>query len=81
MQFSSLFVVAAAATAAQALIHLTDPTFAGISAGVPFEVTWADAEGDVTLILLDDTNPNDFKTLETLASMLSLPSMPYNAFL
>lgn len=73
MQFATLLVAAAATAAVNAELILTPPTFAGISEGVPFDVTWSGAVGDVSVILLDDTNPLDVKPLETLASTLSLP--------
>lgn len=73
MQFGRLFLAAAASTAVQAL-ELTDPTYAGITAGEVFDVTWKDATGDVTLVLLDDSNPLNAIPVATIACMPILTS-------
>jgi hypothetical protein len=71
MQFGLLLVAAAASAAAQHL-ELTDSTYAGITAGQAFDITWAGANGDVTIVLVDDTNPNAVTPLATIASMFFL---------
>ncbi|KIM97729.1 hypothetical protein OIDMADRAFT_182107 [Oidiodendron maius Zn] len=70
MQFGRLFLAAAASAAVQAL-ELTDPTFAGITVGEVFDVTWKDATGDVTIVLLDDSNPLNAIPVATIASGLT----------
>jgi hypothetical protein len=71
MQFGRLLVAAAASTAVQAVLELTDSTYAGITVGEPFDITWKGASGDVTLILLDDTNPNNAVPVATITSGLT----------
>jgi hypothetical protein len=68
MQFRTLIVAAAVATA-HAKVELTDPNFAGITAGEPFDITWNDVDGAVTLVLLDDTDPNNATPITTIACM------------
>jgi predicted secreted protein len=70
MQFSRVFLAAAAAVGVHATVILTDPSYAGITANVPFDITWADADGAVTLVLVNDADPNNVLPIETLASML-----------
>ena len=73
MQFGRLFLAAAASTAVQAL-ELTDSTFAGITVGETFDITWTGATGDVTLILVDDANPLNSLPVATIACMPILTS-------
>ncbi|KAI9647562.1 hypothetical protein NHQ30_003947 [Ciborinia camelliae] len=56
MQFSTLFLAAAAATLASA-VELTNPSF-NVAAGSPFNITWANADGPVTLTLKDGPSTN-----------------------
>jgi hypothetical protein len=70
MQFSRLFLAAAATAGVHATVILTDPSYSGITANVPFEITWANADGPVTLVLLNDADPNNVVPVETLACML-----------
>jgi hypothetical protein len=79
MQFSRLFVAAAAVAGANAALNLTVTTYAGITVGQPFVLTWGDNSGPVSLILLDDTDPNNVKPFETLGSMFPLPRPPTRA--
>jgi len=51
MQFSRLLIASAAFALAQAQVILTNMDFAQITAGVPFKITWAKADGPVALIL------------------------------
>jgi hypothetical protein len=69
MQFGRLFVATAAFTAVQAVVELTDPTFAGITVGEPFDITWKGATGAVTLILVDDADPNNNIPVATINCM------------
>lgn len=70
MQYGRLALAAAAATAVNAAsgsLELTDPTYAGITAGQEFEITWTGASGPVTLELVNDADPNNVIPLETIA--------------
>merc|ERR1712225_26848 len=63
MQFSYALIAAAACAVANAVIITNGPaSFVGIQAGRALNITWADAEGPVTLTL---------KTVSTIASGLS----------
>jgi hypothetical protein len=75
MQFTRLALVAGVASLAQAKLELTDTTYAGITAGEVFQITWTGAQGDVSLILLDDSNPNDNHPIATIACMFLLSSL------
>ncbi|CAD6443535.1 fee7f65a-6057-4708-942a-0dcb1e76a076 [Sclerotinia trifoliorum] len=63
MQFSTLFFAAAAATLASA-VQLTNPSFE-VTAGSPFNITWSDAQGPVTLVLMNgpSTSLNSVSTI------------------
>ncbi|ATZ46875.1 hypothetical protein BCIN_02g02210 [Botrytis cinerea B05.10] len=68
MQFSTLFLAAAAATLASA-VKLTNADFA-VTAGSPFNITWADAEGPVTLLLKNGPSTS-LTTVSTIGSGLT----------
>ncbi|ESZ98558.1 hypothetical protein SBOR_1008 [Sclerotinia borealis F-4128] len=68
MQFSTIFLAAAAATLASA-VQLTNPSFA-VTAGSPFNITWSDAEGPVTLVLKDGPS-TALTTVSTIGSGLT----------
>lgn len=74
MQFSKYFLAVATIAGVNAL-NLTDTTYAGIAVGTPYDITWGGATGAVTVILLNDADPNNNTPYSTLASMLfSFPS-------
>ncbi|TGO66646.1 hypothetical protein BOTNAR_0057g00300 [Botryotinia narcissicola] len=68
MQFSTLFLAAAAATLASA-VKLTNSNFA-VTAGSPFNITWSDAEGPVTLVLKSGPS-TALTTVSTIGSGLT----------
>ncbi|KAF5876027.1 putative extracellular matrix protein [Botrytis fragariae] len=68
MQFSTLFLAAAAATLASA-VKLTNSNFA-VTAGTPFNITWSDAEGPVTLVLKNGPS-TALTTVSTIGSGLT----------
>ncbi|KAB8303843.1 hypothetical protein EYC80_005214 [Monilinia laxa] len=68
MQFSTIFLAAAAATLASA-VKLTNPSFE-VTAGTPFNITWSDAEGPVTLTLKNGPS-TDLTTVSVIGSGLS----------
>ncbi|KAF7872300.1 hypothetical protein EAF04_003224 [Stromatinia cepivora] len=68
MQFCTLFLAAAAATLASA-VQLTNPSF-GVTAGTPFNITWSDAQGPVTLVLMNGPSTS-LNTVSTIGSGLS----------
>ncbi|TEY74398.1 hypothetical protein BOTCAL_0073g00370 [Botryotinia calthae] len=68
MQFSTLFLTAAAATLASA-VKLTNSGFA-VTAGSPFTITWEDAEGPVTLLLKNGPS-TALTTVSTIGSGLT----------
>lgn len=67
MQFTKVIVAAAAVAVANATVEFTDPTFAGITVGTPFNITWSGAEGPVTLSLKDGLTTN-LQLVSTIAS-------------
>ncbi|QSZ34560.1 hypothetical protein DSL72_006154 [Monilinia vaccinii-corymbosi] len=68
MQFSAIFLAAAAATLAGA-VQLTNPSFQ-VTAGSAFNITWSDARGPVTLTLKNGPS-TDLHTVSVIASGLS----------
>ncbi|TGO40277.1 hypothetical protein BHYA_0039g00180 [Botrytis hyacinthi] len=68
MQFSTLFLAAAAATLASA-VKLTNSNFA-VTAGTPFNITWSEAEGPVTLVLKSGPS-TALTTVSTIGSGLT----------
>ena len=69
MQFTNLILAAAAFVgSANAVLNLTDVTFAGITVGKPFNITYGDATGPVTLTLQNGNPPNGLKDVEVIAS-------------
>ncbi|KAI0442101.1 Ser-Thr-rich glycosyl-phosphatidyl-inositol-anchored membrane family-domain-containing protein [Xylaria telfairii] len=50
-----------------AKVELTNSNFSGIEAGSTFEITWAGAEGPVTLFLKNGDS-NDLKTVQTITT-------------
>lgn len=72
MQFSTLAVLSAFVAAAQA-VNFTVLVFSTVTAGKPFELSWAGAEGPVT-ILLKNGSPLDLQTVSTVAcTFFSIP--------
>merc|ERR1712230_85153 len=71
MQFSYALIAAAACAVANAVIITNGPaSFVGIQAGRALNITWADAEGPVTLTLKTG-EANALTTVSTIASGLS----------
>merc|ERR1712144_66749 len=71
MQFSYALIAAAACAVANAVIITNGPaSFVGIQAGRALNITWADAEGPVTLTLKAG-EANALTTVSTIASGLS----------
>ncbi|KUJ11202.1 uncharacterized protein LY89DRAFT_700450 [Mollisia scopiformis] len=71
MQFSSLFVAAAAlAVANAAQFTMTASQFVSVKTGTPFDLTWSNATGAVTLLLKNGA-ANNLQTVETIASGLT----------
>merc|ERR1712193_351539 len=71
MQFSYALIAAAASAVANAVIITNGPaSFVGIQAGRALNITWADAEGPVTLTLKTG-EANALTTVSTIASGLS----------
>lgn len=72
MQFSSVLVAAAALAVAKAAQFTNTPAqFVGVATGTPFDLTWSNATGPVTLLLKNGAS-TDLKTVETIASMYSI---------
>jgi hypothetical protein len=68
MQFSSLLLAAATLAVAKAVQFTnTAAQLEAITAGTPFNITWADASGPVTL-LLKDGDPSNLQTVLTIQS-------------
>ncbi|KAH8649318.1 hypothetical protein BX600DRAFT_517692 [Xylariales sp. PMI_506] len=70
MQFKTIILAATTASFTEAL-RFTNPNFNNITLGVPFNITWADAAGPVTLTLLLGGTPTYFKSMGTIASGLN----------
>ena len=68
MQFSK-FIAATAALAVAQAVQFTDPagSFSEITAGTPFNFTWADAVGAVTLTLKNG-GANNLQTVSVIQS-------------
>jgi hypothetical protein len=72
MQFSSALLAAVILAVAKAVEFTnTAAEFEAITAGTPFNITWTDASGPVTLILKDGP-ANNLQTVLTIQSK-SLP--------
>ncbi|KAJ4406078.1 hypothetical protein N0V82_010189 [Gnomoniopsis sp. IMI 355080] len=70
MQFAArLLAFSAAISQAWALVALTNSDWA-VTEGTPFEITWTDADGPVTLLLKDGPSSN-LATVATIASGLT----------
>jgi hypothetical protein len=67
MQFAKVIVAAAAFAVANAIVEFTDSTFAGITVGTPFNISWSGAQGPVSLTLTDGSTTN-LQTVSTIAS-------------
>lgn len=67
----SSVVLAALLGLANATVQLTNSNFDDIEAGSTFEITWADAEGPVTLTLKNGPE-DDLKDVETITGMCTL---------
>lgn len=76
MQYSTLFLTSALAALAQA-VEFTNPTFATITAGKPFEITWTEASGPVTIILKNGP-PAALQTVSTIQSGLTGNTFTWN---
>jgi hypothetical protein len=68
MRFSTTFAIFSALAAAAQAVNFTVLTFATVTAGEPFEVSWTGAQGPVTLTLKDG-DPNNLQTVSTIACM------------
>lgn len=72
MQFAARLVAfSAAISQALALVALTNSNW-DVTEGTPFEITWTDADGAVTLLLKDGPSSN-LATVATIASKFSSP--------
>lgn len=72
MQFTARLVAfSAAISQALALVALTNSNW-DVTEGTPFEITWTDADGAVTLLLKDGPSSN----LATVATIASKPQVP-----
>jgi hypothetical protein len=70
MRFATTFAVFSALAAAVQAVNFTVLTFATVTAGKPFELSWTGAAGPVTLTLKNG-NPQNLQTVSTIASGLS----------
>ncbi|PVH68545.1 hypothetical protein DL98DRAFT_522688 [Cadophora sp. DSE1049] len=70
MKFTKL-VLAAGAFAVASALRFTNANYNNISVGIPFNITWADASGPVSLTLLVGGTPPFFNTAATIASGLT----------
>lgn len=75
----SSVILAAILGFVNAKVELTNSNFTGIEAGSTFEVTWAGAEGPVTLILKNGDS-DDLKTVQTITSMYIDKPLPATGF-
>jgi hypothetical protein len=76
MQFTNLVLAAAAfAASVSAKLILTDPTFAGIAVGTPFNITWSGAAGPVSLTLQNGP-PNQLTDVAPITSAFPLIASP-----
>ncbi|RDL38568.1 uncharacterized protein BP5553_02908 [Venustampulla echinocandica] len=76
MQFSSLFLAAAALAAVNAAVELTNSAY-NITAGSTFTITWSASAGPVTLTLKNGPS-TDLKTVSTIASGLGSDSFTWS---
>jgi len=68
MQFSSVILAAATLAVAKAVMFTnTAAQLDSVTAGTPFNITWADASGPVTLLLKDGSATN-LQTVLTIQS-------------
>lgn len=67
MHLSRYLLVSSMGTLVQA-IRFTNPNFNNITLGKPFNITWADAAGPVTLNLLMGGTPAYFTVVGSIAS-------------
>lgn len=65
IKFGFLAVITPGVTRA---LQFTNRNFYNIQPGVPFNITWSDASGSVSLALLEGGTPNYLKKVQTLAS-------------
>lgn len=70
MQFSKFILASSVGVLVQA-IRFTNPNFNNITLDKPFNITWADAAGPVTLNLLLGGTPAYFKMVGPIASEYS----------
>ncbi|CAK7204203.1 hypothetical protein SEUCBS139899_006957 [Sporothrix eucalyptigena] len=73
MKLDSIFLAAAAAVTANAL-SFTNANFYNITIGNPFNITWSNASGPVTLTLLKGGTEPFFTNITTIASGVSAAS-------
>lgn len=72
MQVKSRFLAMANLGVTSAL-QFTNRNFYNIQPGIPFNITWSNASGPVTLTLLAGGTPGYMKKVQTLASKYSPP--------
>jgi hypothetical protein len=63
-----LFLVLLSVIENVAAVQFMNPSFAGITAGSPFTITWQHASGPVTITLMNG-GPTDLTTVSIIASM------------
>ncbi|KAL3417641.1 hypothetical protein PVAG01_10651 [Phlyctema vagabunda] len=70
MRFSTSFVLAALASLVAAQNPFTFTTLSSITAGQPFDITWAPSTGDVQTVtlILRQGDPNNLNTVTTIAA-------------
>ncbi|CAK7212979.1 hypothetical protein SBRCBS47491_001647 [Sporothrix bragantina] len=73
MRAKSIFLAATSATTVNAL-SFTNANFYNITIGNPFNITWSDAQGPVSLTLLKGGTEPFFTNISTLASGLTASS-------
>jgi len=66
MRFSTTFAVFSALAAAAQALNFTVLTFATVTAGQPFQISWTGAAGPVSLILKNGP-PTNLQTVSTIA--------------
>lgn len=72
MKLSAFSLVVATAVTSVDALSFTNANFYNISIGTPFNISWADASGPVSLTLLKGGTEPFFTNVTTFASKLSV---------